>query len=133
MKHRLIGEILIKKGYITNEQLDEALGIQRNTDTVYKAETKRLIDKYKLELIKLGGREIPKDVIKLIKPSFARTYNIIPVAQKDDVITVALAVPRNMTILDDIRFMTSKKVKGSIASYPDISEALKKYYPLRRK
>ena len=139
-QRKLIGQILKEQGFITEAQINQALKIQRdkggvigqilkdigavNDDAIVTA----LGIQSGMETIDLDNVEIPADVIQKVAFSIASVYKIIPVSFENNVLTVAMAEPHNLDVLDDVRFMLSCEVKGAIASQSSIEAALDKYY-----
>ncbi|MCK4908316.1 MAG: Flp pilus assembly complex ATPase component TadA [Planctomycetes bacterium] len=106
-----IGRILIRLGYVTEEELSLALGAQVG-----------------MEVINLDEMEIPQEIIDKIPASMTRSAKIIPVRLENNTLTVAMANPLNMSALDDIRFMMNCEVKGAVSSEESVKRALDKYY-----
>ena len=106
-----IGDILIGKGFITRDELLLALGAQMGMDVV-----------------NLEEMEIDPEVIGKITSTMARNYNIIPVGIEDGRITVAMANPHDINVLDDLRYMLRMEVQGAVASEDAIRAAMAKYY-----
>lgn len=135
-----LGTLLVEKGLITQEQLEEALEERGRTGNVLghilvefgfipeDEILKVLSDHLGMRTITLKNREIPSEVLKRIGPTTARAYGVVPVEVDDGSITVALSDPLNISILDDLRFMLETPVRGVVASKEDIDETLRKYY-----
>ncbi|HEY2830724.1 MAG TPA: type II secretion system protein GspE, partial [Thermoanaerobaculia bacterium] len=113
-----LGELLTKASLITQDQLKEALRVQKETggklgETLIKlgfvAEediTECLSQQFGVPSINLQHFEIDPGVIKLISSEVARKYNILPVNKTGATITIAMADPTNVFAMDDIKFMT---------------------------
>jgi type IV pilus assembly protein PilB len=135
-----LGTLLVEKGLITQEQLEEALEERERTGNVLghilvefgfipeEEILKVLGDHLGMRTITLKNREIPSQVLKRIGPTTARAYGVVPVEVDDGSITVALSDPLNISILDDLRFMLETPVRGVVASKEEIEETLRKYY-----
>lgn len=111
-----IGQILVELGYVTQDDILFALGAQAG-----------------MVVVNLDDEEIDAKVIEKITASTASVYRIVPVSLRDGVLTVAMADPLNVNILDDIRFMvqndpTVKEVEGAVSNEEQISRAIDKYY-----
>jgi len=107
-----LGQILVKLGYITEEVLLTFLGKQAGMQFV--------------SLQEFG--EIPEDVIKCIPETVVKHQELIPIAKKGNTITIALSDPFNVLAIDDIKLMTGCNVEVVIASEREIKEAIEKYY-----
>ena len=135
-----LGELLTKAGLITQDQLKEALKLQKETggklgETLIKlgfvAEediTECLSQQFGVPSINLAHFEIDSSVIKLIPADVARKYNILPVNKTGATITIAMADPTNVFAMDDIKFMTGYNVEPVVASELGIKAAIDNYY-----
>jgi len=135
-----LGQLLIAANLITENQLKEALNLQKKeggrlgsklVKLGYITEEK-LVDflskQYGVPSINLNNYEIDPQVLKIIPAEMAKKYMIIPVARTGATLTVAMADPSNLFAIDDIKFMTGYNVDVVVASESSILEAIKKYY-----
>lgn len=110
-----IGKILVRKGYVREEDLARALAEQ-----------------YRLPFIRFGKFLIDREVISKVPPKLAVHYKMVPVKLSRDVLTVAISNPQDIRVLDDIRVALKAKyrIEAVIACETDIISAIKKYYGL---
>src|SRR6266852_6281206 len=135
-----LGELLTKASLITQDQLKDALKVQKDTgsklgETLIKLGfvseediTECLSQQFGVPSINLDHFEIDASVIKLINADVARKYNILPVNKTGATITIAMADPTNVCAMDDIKFMTGYNVEPVVASETSLEEAIDKYY-----
>jgi type IV pilus assembly protein PilB len=135
-----LGELLTKANLITQDQLKEALRVQKETagklgETLIKLGyvseediTECLSQQFGVPSINLMHFEIDASVIKLISGDVARKYNILPVNKTGATITIAMADPTNVFAMDDIKFMTGYNVEPVVASELGIKAAIDNYY-----
>src|SRR6195256_5353773 len=135
-----LGELLTKASLITQDQLKEALKLQKESgsklgETLIKlgfvAEediTECLSQQFGVPSINLAHFEIDSSVIKLIPADVARKYNILPVNKTGATITIAMADPTNVFAMDDIKFMTGYNVEPVVASEMALQAAIDKNY-----
>src|SRR5262249_6738607 len=135
-----LGELLTKASLITQDQLKEALKMQKETggklgETLIKLGfvseediTECLSQQFGVPSINLTHFEIDGSVIKLIPADVARKYNILPVNKTGATITIAMADPTNVFAMDDIKFMTGYNVEPVVASELGIKAAIDNYY-----
>src|SRR5215212_2116748 len=135
-----LGELLTKASMITQDQLKEALRVQKETggklgETLIKLGyvseediTECLSQQFGVPSINLMHFEIDAGVIKLISGDVARKYNILPVNKTGATITIAMADPTNVFAMDDIKFMTGYNVEPVVASETAVIDAITKYY-----
>lgn len=137
---RLFGKILVDDGLITPAQLDQALQeveasgktisellVQRGIITKEHA-TQALAKQHNLRYINLSEYDIDAEVIAAVEEELARKYKIIPVDKTERTLTLALADPLNIFLLDDIRIRTRCEVIPLLAHPDQIDEAIERYY-----
>ena len=111
-KSEKLGTILISKGFVTEERILQFLSAQCD-----------------ISYITLSGMaEIAPEVIALVPETIARQHTLIPFNKTNNSITIAVADPLNVLILDDLKMMTGCDVKAALASETEILAALDKYY-----
>ncbi len=135
-----IGEILKEEGFIGEEELLEAQ--KKEKESGEKLE-KLLLDsglvtednlltargiQSGMEVVKLDDHELRKEVIKKMSAPIARIYKIMPIKWENNTLTVAMADPSNIRVLDDLHFVLSCELKGAVCSEEEIDRALSKYY-----
>ncbi|MCT8976319.1 ATPase, T2SS/T4P/T4SS family [Clostridium sp. CX1] len=106
-----LGEILVSKGFTTNEQIIEAVKSQLGIPS-----------------INLDNLNIRQDVIDVIPESIARKDEAIPVDIINGILHVAMSDPLNYFAIEDIRVATGYAVKPSISLRESILENIEKYY-----
>jgi len=114
-----IGEILIKQGVITEEDIAAALGEQLGIP--YYSYTAN----EKAELLK------PKEgqnLEKLISGNFARKNNVIPLFKTMDSLTCAVADPLDLLLQDNLRRLTGCDLNLVIATATSIQKAVADFY-----
>ncbi|MDR0306993.1 MAG: type IV-A pilus assembly ATPase PilB [Chitinispirillales bacterium] len=136
-----LGEILVENGIITKGQLLEGLKYQ-TVQGVMLGEaliaTSAIADESvithflakQLNLGKLSLREFEFDpyVVDLVPYDIAQKYTVIPVNKTHRSLTVAISDPKNIFMLDAIKFLTGCNVKPILASAEEIAEAINVNY-----
>jgi len=135
-----LGELLIKRNFISPEQLQKALQEQKLKGGRLESNLVRLgyvkeddllsflSAQYRVPSIKLSRIEINPNVIKLIPSSSTKKHFIIPISRIGPKLTLAMADPSNIVVIDEIKFMTGFNVEPVVASESEIIDAIKKYY-----
>lgn len=135
-----LGELLLKEGLITKEQLNEALKEQKNKGGKIgynlvklgfideKTLTSFLSKQFGVPPIDLSKEEIEEEALKLVPESIAQKYLLIPVRRKGSTLYVAMADPSNIFAIDDVKFLTGYNVEPLVASEIAIKEAIDRYY-----
>jgi type IV pilus assembly protein PilB len=135
-----LGELLVKRNFITPDQLKKAIddtnlkGGRLESNLVRLGYIKEdhllsfLSSYYRVPSVKLSKIEISPNVIKLIPSSTSKKYFIIPMQRAGPKLTLAMADPSNIPVIDEIKFMTGFNVEPVVASETEIIDAIKKYY-----
>ncbi len=141
MAVRRIGQVLVDLGFITDDQLEALLEEQqqRPGQLLGKlAESQNLINEEQLaqalaeqwgmQVVHLGDMVIPPNVLNLVTESMAQLYRIVPVSFRDNVLTVALCDPQNLSIQDELRTFLGYDIRAVVATERDVVKALDRYY-----
>ncbi|HMK43045.1 MAG TPA: type IV-A pilus assembly ATPase PilB [Dissulfurispiraceae bacterium] len=137
----LLGQLLIKAQLITEEQLTEALKVQKLRGTRlgsslvklgYIGEDKLLeflSRQYNAPAINMSHHKIDTSLLKLIPYETAKRYQMMPISKDGAALRIAIADPSNNFAIDDVRFLTGMKVAVHVAAESAIMEAIERYYP----
>jgi type IV pilus assembly protein PilB len=113
-----IGDLLVKEGLITREQLAKAVQEQKQTGArlgyclvklalVPEVElTKVLAKQHKMPAVDLSRFEIDPKIAKTVPADIARKHCLIPVKRDGRTLTVAMADPMQLGVLEDLKFIT---------------------------
>jgi type IV pilus assembly protein PilB len=135
-----IGDLLIREGVITKEQLDRALQEQKQNGTrvgynlvklgfVQETElTKMLARQYKMPAVDLAKFEVDPRIAKLIPGEMALKNLVLPLKRDGRTLTVAMADPTNMGVLEDLKFITRYDIFPVIAGEFTIRNVLEKLF-----
>lgn len=136
----LIGQMLIDAGVITPEQLDAGLKTQKKPgsficSTLIKLGFAKeegvfpiLSKQLNIPYVNLKEIEISPEVINKVPAKFASHYKIIPIALKENKLTIAVTDPLDTRLLDDIRLLLGLEVEAYLAGEQSILEAIHKFY-----
>jgi type IV pilus assembly protein PilB len=136
-----IGQMLLKAGVITKEQLEEALQLQQEEGhrlgynlVKLKMVTEPELNNYlsrqnKIESININDMDISQDVIQLVPSDIARRYEVIPIERVGKTLVVAMADPHNLFAIDDLRFSLGIEVEPHICASSMVHRALQRFYP----
>ena len=113
MKHRRLGEILVRLGHISKSHISDGLA-----------------DQLGIPIVKLSDREIPERIRNLLEPTVATVYRVIPIAEEGDTLILATADPTNINTFDNLERLVARPVIAHLATPEEISLALAKYYGL---
>ena len=139
-RYQSLGRLLLKRGLITESQLQQALDEQRYSGKLLgrtlvelgfvKEEEvlKALGIQAGMEYITLKKIKISNQVVQKVPPSIAKVYKVMPVKLEGSTLTIAMSDPLNVNIPDDLRFMLGFPVKCVIAKENEILDAIQKHY-----
>ena len=135
-----LGELLVKSGKITPDQLEEALSAQQaeggrvGTHLVKMGFiddddlVEFLSQRYGVPAINLGEVEVDESIISIIPAEVARKYTILPVSKAGAKLTIAMVDPTNVFAMDDVKFMTGYNVEPVVASDSSLRASIDQYY-----
>ncbi|MCE9583232.1 MAG: Flp pilus assembly complex ATPase component TadA [Planctomycetes bacterium] len=106
-----LGSILVELGYVSEEEMLLALGAQVG-----------------MEVVNLDDMKLDRATTEKVSPTMAKVYKIIPVKFENNMLTVAMADPLNVSVLDDLRFMLNCDVQGAVSNEEAVTRAINHYY-----
>jgi len=139
-REKTLGEMLVVDNVITREQFEDALKKQEESgsslgsilvDMNYATEWElaaALGKQLNVPFITLSHYEIDPDILKSIPEEIVKKYKIVPVDKTGKTLTVALADPSNVYLLDELKLVTKCNILPVISFESDIEEAIHKYY-----
>jgi type IV pilus assembly protein PilB len=135
-----IGDLLLKEGLITQDQLNKALQEQRTNGTRvgynlvklgYVKETdltRMLARQHKMPAVDLTKFQVDPRIAKLIPAELALKHSVLPLKRDGRTLTVAMSDPATMSVLDDIKFITRLDIFPVIAGEFTLRNAITKFY-----
>jgi type IV pilus assembly protein PilB len=135
-----LGDLLIREGLITKEQLEKALQEQRQNGTrvgynlvklgfIKETElTKALARQYKMPAVDLAKFEVDPKIAKLIPSDLAVKHFVLPLKRDGRTLTVAMADPTNLGVIEDLKFITRYDIFPVIAGEFTLRQAIEKHY-----
>jgi len=136
-----LGEILLRDGIVNQDQLDKALKLQEEKggnlgvclvavgaiasvdDIVWQ-----LAAQINTQVVNLNEIEVTPSIISLIPEEMATKYGVLPVQKEERLIHVVIADPKNVFVVDAIKFLTGCQVRIWMASESQLKKAIDKYY-----
>ncbi|OQA82254.1 MAG: Type II secretion system protein E [Lentisphaerae bacterium ADurb.Bin242] len=135
-------ELLQENGMVTEEQVNEGWKKVAETDgrlnIIQALEALKYVDEfellsmlaqqYGLETLDLATYKIPREVIESVPRDIVMQYHIIPVMKHDDVLTIAIGDPTDMSTLDSVRYVLKCDVDAVVAPQSQIQTMIERYY-----
>ena len=141
MKNIPIGQHLIEKGLITEEQLQQVLAKQKESkgkmfgDVILEMKlvtenqfSEVLAERLNIPFVDLDKAVLIPDVVKRIPEDTARKYNCIALNKVGRRLTVATSEPSNFYAMEDLRVVTGCSINFSMATKGAVNRAIGKMY-----
>lgn len=133
-------DVLVDMGFVSSDQLAqvrteaEASG-QGVVDTLVAKAILKPSDveaakaaHFGSEVVNLGELRIPDEVISAIPRHIAKKYRVVPVYKHEGSITIAVADPSDLDVIDSLHHLLNLQVETRVASEEDIETAISRYY-----
>jgi type IV pilus assembly protein PilB len=138
-----IGDILIEKGLITQEILDQALTIQRQTgkklgqvlvDEQYITENDladAISERVGVPKLSLQNLVIDPELLRLVGFELAKRHQVVPVFRIGNTLTIAMVDPLDVVAIDEIRLLTKQRINRTVATQSDVMTAVEEHYSVK--
>jgi type II secretory ATPase GspE/PulE/Tfp pilus assembly ATPase PilB-like protein len=140
VKRFRLGEVLLRSGTITAEQLSHALAQQQNEplplgqllvklgyvsdDTVRQA----LGRQANVSFVDLDRMELDRALARVVNSNYARRHALVPVAQVKQTLTICMDDPTNRSVVEDLQRSTGLTVTVVTSSHDAIGRAQARLY-----
>lgn len=140
INNKQLGELLIERGIINQQQLEKALSLQREKGgligeilvelgfTKEEDIAQALTAQYGFPYLPLANYEINTEVISIIPARVARQFLVIPIDKIGTNLTIAMSDPLNIQAVEDIETLAGCSVQTFVSTATDIKKAIAKYY-----
>ena len=138
-----LGDCLIEKGFLTQEQLTTALAEQKTRGTklgetlidLGYVEEKIIIDvlcdQLGIEYVDLRRIKIEEEMVTLLTEQFMKKNCLIPIGYDTlvpNILRVAMADPMDIVAIDDIAIITNTQVEPVLSTKAQINQQLDKFF-----
>lgn len=107
----LIGQILIKLAFVTEEDIVIALATQFN-----------------FPYLPIANFEINRKAVESVEEKFARANLVVPIDRIHNVLTVVMADPANENVVRELEAQSGCRVQAFVSTVTEIQQALLKLY-----
>ena len=90
------------------------------------AQARTLAQRYYHEFVDLKETRIDHDLFTSIPVDLMFRYNFVPIQGQNGTLEIALADPRNLSLIDELSVLLQKKLRVKVATLSQISDLLKK-------
>ncbi len=109
---KILGKILLEKGFISEKDLQRALAIQFN-----------------MTFVDFEKVKIPYEIIQLVPKQLAYEFKTFPLVKKGDSLLIAISDPHNVNAQIALqKIVPDHTILAALATAEDIQKALEKYY-----
>ena len=138
--HEQLGQFLLQEGLISREQLVRAMAEQKSSGQrlgyvvvrlrmVEENEvTKILARLFRMPAVDLSRFEVEPTVIKLIPADIATKHVVLPLKREGRTLTVAMADPTNIGLVDDLKFITRYDLFPVLAGEQILRKLIERHY-----
>jgi type IV pilus assembly protein PilB len=135
-----LGDVLIREGLLTRAKCDQALAEQRSSGhrlgyvlvklgLVPELEiTKILARQHRMPAVDLSRFEVDPKILKLIPADLATKQVVLPLKREGRTLTVAMADPTNMGLVEDLKFITRYDVFPVLAGEYTLRSIIDRHY-----
>src|SRR6185436_144039 len=135
-----LGDLLVREKLISRDQLEKALAEQKATGTrlgyclvklgfIQELEiTKMLAKQYRMPAVDLTKFEVDPKIVKLVPADVAVKHSVLPLKREGRTLTVAMADPTNVGVIEDLKFITRFDIFPVIAGEYTLRQQLERYY-----
>ncbi len=137
-----IGELLVRGGIVTREQLNQALEKEKSNGSKVIQElvllgfttedqlTDFLAKQFSIEKVRLDGAEIQisEKVFNLVPAEFIQKHQVIPLELLGSTLTVGMSDPTNLVAINEVKFITGYGVKVVLATSSEIKKLLERRF-----
>jgi type IV pilus assembly protein PilB len=112
--NKRLGEVLVENGFVTEEQIADAL-----------------CNQLRMEKVELSLIHIPENILGLVNNSLLKKITAMPFefsSRDPNVLRVAMADPMDINAIDDISIVTNLIIEPVVSTTRDILLAIDKYY-----
>jgi type IV pilus assembly protein PilB len=138
-----LGEMLVDRGHITEAQLEQALEHQRERDhrkllgevlvelnfVEEEQVLSTLAEAYGIPFVTSTASIADPKVAELLPREFLEDHKVLPLFLVRNVLTLAVAEPANLYLVEEVQRMTGYEVQIAAATASELESALRAYLP----
>jgi len=134
-----LGESLVDLGYVTKDDLNEALRAQRLggrlEDTLVQSGkvssemlARSLAAQLGYEFVEEGSARVDPFVVTLVPEGTVRRYNVMPIRLEGNALLLAMKDPHHVFALDDIKLITGREIRPAVATEETLVRLINRSY-----
>ena len=138
-----MGDLLVAAGAITEDELQQALALQKEKGTrlgrtllesgliSQELLIATLTQQLGVEFIDLKGVKLDDDTLQLIPEDIIMKYKVLPIGfdeNNPNLLKVAMSDPMDIIAIDDLSIITGAQIEAMLAMEEDLDDAIAKFY-----
>jgi type IV pilus assembly protein PilB len=135
-----LGDLFVREGLITEQQLQEALAEAKTSGTrigyalvklgfVAEEELTRMLAKqYRVPAVDLDKVTVDEKILKLVPGEVAHKHLVLPLRRVGRMLTVAMTNPTDFSAIDDLKFISKLDIEPVIVGEYTLRKHLENYY-----
>lgn len=135
-----LGDLFVKEGLITEEQLKEGLAEAKTSGYrigyalvhlgfVAEEELTRMLAKqYRVPAVDLDKVTVDPKILKLVPANVAQKHLVLPLRRVGRMLTVAMTNPTDFSAIDDLKFISKLEIEPVIVGEYTLRKHLENYY-----
>ena len=144
-RKKRLGDILQEAGIVTEENVLEALKVQKESDKKQKLGVtlvdlgfttdeniaEALSKQLNIPRIRLSDIKIDENVLGLVDEKMLRKYMLMPYGfdeKNPNILCVAMSDPMDMLAMDDLSIVTGLQIEVAVTTIKDVAAAIDRYY-----
>ncbi len=131
-------DILIVRGVLPIEHLDRISADEDDEQSIRALVEQGIVselqfasaraEKLNLPFVELTDYAVDRMAVTLVPASLCRRYDVMPIAMKDDRLTVAMVDPGNVFAMDDLRTASRMQIDPVVVERSDLATAIERYH-----
>lgn len=135
-----LGDLFVKEGLITEQQLQEGLAEAKTSGTrigyalvhlgfVAEEELTRMLAKqYRVPAVDLSKVTVDEKILRLVPANVAQKHLVLPLRRVGRMLTVAMTNPTDFSAIDDLKFISKLEIEPVIVGEYTLRKHLETYY-----
>jgi len=135
-----LADILLKEGFIKEEDIQKAIEYQKmNGGTLSESFLKLglvkedqvvigLAEQLGIPHVKLNNYKLDPEIMKILPEKVIKEKKVVPLSRSGNTLTVAVADPLNVLLIDDLRTLTGCKIQTVVATPSEIEETIADFF-----
>lgn len=134
-----LGDILVERGFVSEEQVEEALASRGmlgesllNQGLVTRHQLgEALSEQFEVPYENVVPEEIPAQIVRLVPEAFARARRLVPIRVRQSWMLLAMEAPDDIEAISEVELITGYKIDPAISMREDIISVIDRSFDER--